>query len=116
MGRTAINSGQLREQVQYIVRVKGQDATGGPDVTDGTPSAAIWARVETISGREFDRDGVVSTEETTHIVTTRYYAASTAGLTTSDAFLWNSRTLEIEAINNVGNEDVYIEFACREVG
>lgn len=112
MTHVAINSGDLRQRVNIVDRNSLVDNTGGAAVTESISGAAYWAMIEYVGGREYERGGLM-TAEVTHVITMRYFSATNV-LTPMDALKQGNRYFEIESIENVGEENVYLRFYCKE--
>lgn len=112
MSHVAVNSGDLRQRVNTVVRTAAVDATGGPTTSISISGATYAAKIETASGREYERGGLM-TAEITHVITMRYFSVTSA-LKPKDALRKGSRDFEIESIENVEDENVYLRFYCKE--
>lgn len=112
MSHVAVNSGDLRQRVNLVTRTATVDAVGGPLVTEGVSVPTYAAKIEPATGREYERGGLM-TGETTHVITMRHWSVTSA-LKPKDAIRKGPRDFEIESIENVQEENVYLRFYCKE--
>lgn len=109
VSQSTSGAGPLRHQVTIQTRSISQDALGQAIATwsDGT---TIWARVEPLSGSE--TAGQVQTQATmTHKVTIRYRS----GMGVLDRLKFGTRILEINAVRNPEERNIWLELDCQEV-
>ena len=113
MAHVAINSGELRHRVTIRSRTSQKDATGAPSYSENTPATKFPALVQTVAGREHEYAKALALEAT-HLVTMRYNT-TTAAVGRNDAFIFSTRVLEVEAVENVREENTVLIFACKEL-
>lgn len=102
-----ITAGELTERVTIEQPTNAQNAVGEATLTWST-LATVWAKVQSLSGREAERYGAI-VGFSGHKVTIR----NLPGITTGMRVIYRSRTLEIGAINEY--ERVwYMELICTE--
>lgn len=113
MPKPTVPSGELRHRVTLRTRVKSRGSTGSGTTSNSDSAGTYWARVIPSDGREYERSGLAAASEVTHVVTMRRIPAA-AALTSDDAIVFKQRVLEIVAIENAGEENVLLNFVCRE--
>lgn len=102
-----IDAGELTERITIETPAKAQNDVGEATLT-WTTFATVWAKVQSLSGREAERYAEV-VGFSGHKVTIR----ALPGLTSSMRVIYRNRTLEIGAINEY--ERVwYVELICTE--
>jgi SPP1 family predicted phage head-tail adaptor len=102
-----IDAGELTERITIETPANAQNAVGEATLTWST-FATVWARVQSLSGREAERYAEV-VGFLGHKVTIR----ALPGVSTSMRVIYRNRTLEIGAINEY--ERVwYVELICTE--
>lgn len=102
-----IDAGELTERVTIEQPANAQNAVGEATLTWST-FATVWAKVQSLSGREAERYAEV-VGFAGHKVTIR----ALPGVGTSMRVIYRNRTLEIGAINEY--ERVwYVELICTE--
>ena len=102
-----ITAGELTERVTIEQPTNAQNTVGEATLTWST-FATVWAKVESLSGREGERYGAI-VGFSGHKVTIR----ALPNITTGMRVIYRSRTLEIGAINEY--ERVwYMELICTE--
>lgn len=102
-----IDAGELTERIIIEQPANAQNVVGEATLTWSTYST-VWAKVESLSGREAERYGEI-VAFSGHKVTIR----ALPGVTTSMRVIYRNRTLEIGAINEY--ERVwYMELICTE--
>ena len=102
-----IDAGELTERITIETPAKGQNEVGETTLTWST-FATVWAKVQSLSGREAERYGEI-VGFGGHKVTIR----ALPGIITSMRVIYRNRTLEIGAINEY--ERVwYLELICTE--
>jgi SPP1 family predicted phage head-tail adaptor len=98
---TRIRAGELRHWVQIMQLAERQDANGNISKGDAGPFAAVWARIEALSGRElYNAQQKVS--QVTHRITIRYQPGVKAQMLVwfRDPGEGTTRQFQIEAIEN----------------
>lgn len=108
----AIDPARLRHRVTLQSRSQAANALGEPvpSWSDATP-ASVRAEVVPAGGVEVQRGGKVETQ-TSYTVTLRYWSEITA----EKRFLWGSRVLQIDSVQNVDGRGVWMACQCREEG
>lgn len=102
-----IDAGELTERITIETPAKTQNSVGEATLTWST-YATVWAKVQSLSGREAERYGEI-VGFSGHKVTIR----ALSGLSTSMRVIYRGRTLEVGAINEY--ERVwYQELICTE--
>jgi SPP1 family predicted phage head-tail adaptor len=102
-----IDAGELTERITIETPANAQNAVGEATLTWST-YATMWAKVQSLSGREAERYAEV-VGFSGHKVTIR----ALPGVSTSMRVIYRNRTLEIGAINEY--ERVwYVELICTE--
>lgn len=102
-----IDAGELTERVVIETPTKTQNDVGEATLTWAT-FATVWAKVQSLSGREAERYAEV-VGLSGHKVTIR----ALPGLTSSMRVIYRNRTLEIGAINEY-ERIWYVELICTE--
>ena len=102
-----MRAGELRHRVQLQVSSE-QNSRGNTTKVWGTEDA-IWAAVEPLSGRELiEAQEVVA--DATHRVTIRYLA----DVTPRKRFLFGTRELYIESVQNIDERNRELVLTCVE--
>lgn len=102
-----IDAGELTERITIETPTKAQNSVGETTLTWGT-FAEVWAKVQSLSGREAERYGEI-VGFSGHKVTIR----ALPGVATSMRVIYRGRTLEVGAINEY-DRVWYLELICTE--
>lgn len=102
-----IDAGELTERITIETPAKGQNNVGETTLTWST-FATVWAKVESLSGREAERYGEI-VGFSGHKVTLR----ALPGVSTSMRVVYRSRTLEIGAVQEY-DRIWWMELICTE--
>lgn len=102
-----IDAGELTERITIETPAKAQNEVGETMLAWST-YATVWAKVESLSGREAERYGEI-VGFSGHKVTIR----ALSGVSTSMRVIYRSRTLEVGAINEYDRVR-YMELICTE--
>lgn len=102
-----IDAGELTERITIEQPATTQNAVG-ETVLAWSTFATVWAKVESLSGREAERYGEI-VGFSGHKVTIR----ALAGVSTSMRVIYRNRTLEVGAINEF-DRVWYMELICTE--
>lgn len=87
------HAGELRERVSIERATTTADGYGGQSVTwAAVYPSGIWAKVESVRGREDERQGRLSTVET-YLITVRFGIS----VTTLDRVVWRGKTFNVRA-------------------
>ncbi len=105
------NIGKKRQKITIERPVTTQDEFG--EEIEGTPTtvATRWAEVRPLNGRELVVAQQVNAQ-LSHEVKLRYDSA--LNLTSADRFIFDSRTLNIESVINVGERNKEFVVMCKE--
>jgi SPP1 family predicted phage head-tail adaptor len=88
-----MNFGEFRERISIERATTASDGHGGQSVTwSAVYSAGVWAKIQSVRGREEERHGRLSTVET-YLVTVRFGI----DVTTLDRIVWRGKTLNVRA-------------------
>ncbi len=102
-------AGQLRHRLSIQGVEKSLDDYGDPSHSWST-TASVWGSIETVGGTEKDISselvGVV-----THKIKVRYISS----ISPNNQILFDSRTFQIESVNNWQQRNIYLELLCKEV-
>ncbi len=106
-----MQAGKLRHRVVIEQNQATQDTFGAE--TDAWVSwATVYARVESLSGREyFDQQAAQTLAEVTHRVVIRYRD----GITPTLRVVWKGQVFDIEAVIEVESRGRELHLMCREV-
>lgn len=102
-----IDAGELTERITIETPAKGQNSVGETTLTWST-FATVWAKVESLSGREAERYGEI-VGFSGHKVTLR----ALPGVSTSMRVVYRTRTLEIGAVQEY-DRIWWMELICTE--
>ena len=102
-----INAGELTERITIESPTKAQNDVGETTLTWST-YATVWAKVESLAGREAERYAEV-VGFSGHKVTMR----PLSGFTSAMRIIYRNRTLEIGSINEF-DRIRYLEVICTE--
>lgn len=102
-----IDAGELTERITIEQPATTQNAVG-ETVLAWSTFATVWAKVQSLSGREAERYGEI-VGFSGHKVTIR----ALAGVSTSMRVIYRNRTLEVGAINEF-DRVWYMELICTE--
>lgn len=85
--------GELRERISIERATTVADGHGGQDVTwAAVYTRGVWAKVQSVRGREEERQGRLATVET-YLVTVRFGIDAT----TLDRVVWRGKTMNVRA-------------------
>lgn len=104
-----IKIGRLRSKVTFQRKSVTRSSTGA-DVDTWNNIATVWAQVKTMSGGEQERSDQRKSLTTYDIV-----ARFRDDLRTADRILFEKRTFDILAINNMFELNSYLIFTCEEI-
>lgn len=104
-----MRAGELRHRVTIQQKSVTRDSYGAEVIT-WTDVATVWAAVEPLRGREFLEAKQIQSE-TAYRVRIRHRS----DVDTDMRVMWNSRTLEIVAVLDIGGLGRELELMCREV-
>lgn len=104
-----VRAGRLRHRIT-LERLKGSDDEYGEPTSSYEVYGHFWAAVEPLSGRELWQAQQVKAT-TTHRVTMRYVDGVTPGM----RLIHKGRTLEIDAVADVGERTRELQIMCTEV-
>jgi len=102
-----IDAGELTERITIEQPTESRNAVGEPILSWST-FATVWAKVESLSGREAERYGEI-VGFSGHKVTIR----ALPGVSTTMRVIYRNRTLEVGAINEY-QRVWYLELICTE--
>lgn len=102
-----IDAGELTERITIEQPAESRNAVGEPILSWST-FATVWAKVESLSGREAERYGEI-VGFSGHKVTIR----ALPGVSTTMRVIYRNRTLEVGAINEY-QRVWYLELICTE--
>lgn len=107
--RTTISIGELKQRVTLQYRTRVQDSSGSWTDTWTDWKTNVPARIRPISGREYY---VSSKPQSTvsHEIAIRYLA----GVKPAYRISWGSRTFDIDAVINIGEENRFLILNCEE--
>lgn len=107
--RSGIQAGELRHLIKIVDLTYRQDAAGGVSADDGTPFATVWAKVESLIGRElYAAQQKVS--EVTHKITIRWID----GVTAQQVVWFDDRQFDIEATDDPDGRRIKLFLLCVE--
>lgn len=104
-----MQAGLLRHKIMIQSRSSSLDSYGGETVT-WTDEADWWADIRPLRGEELVQAQQI-VAKVTHRIIIRHYD----GLTTAHRIRFDSRTFDINYIQNVAERDVKDELLCTEV-
>jgi SPP1 family predicted phage head-tail adaptor len=103
-----MNAGELRERITIERATTTSDGHGGRTVTwSPVYSNGVWAKVQSVRGREEERQGRLSTVET-YLVTVRFAVS----VTTLDRVVWRGRTMNIRAVADREGTREWLTLEC----
>ena len=105
-----MNIGTLRHRVILKHRALSDADTVGHTAAAYVPYATVWARVETISGREIEYARQIHAEASVK-VTVRY----NADIVETDRIEYMDRDNEVVHINDIQNRHAVMVLTCTEV-
>ena len=108
----SVTIGSMRDRVTAQQPSGTADGQGG-SVRTWADVETCWARVETATTVE-----VLSSDRVAAVVThqvTIWYQTALASIGATWRFLWGSRVLEIQSVENVDSRNRVIRALCREV-
>lgn len=104
-----INAGELNRRVTIQYQAKTQD-TDGAEIVTWTDLDTVWAKIETLQGREYFAAQQVKSEASSKI-TIRYKT----GLDTTMRFKYGNRHLYMLNMQDVNERGEELLFLCKEV-
>jgi SPP1 family predicted phage head-tail adaptor len=108
-----IGAGDLRDRVTVSSPSFSTSAQGGRTTTWSDVASSIAAKIETSTQSEQLAGGQVKAI-LTHRVIVRY-TATLAAAAASWRITWGTRTLQVQAIENIESRNAFLAFLCREV-
>jgi SPP1 family predicted phage head-tail adaptor len=104
-----LQAGKLRHRIDLVTLTLVQDTFGGTSILDSVLFATVWARIETLTGRE-----LVAAQQkvsaVTHKVTVRYRPGIKSKMNVS----FKGRRFQIEAIENPDERTKMLFLLCIE--
>lgn len=105
-----MNIGTLRHRITLKHRSLSDADTVGHTAEAYVPYDTVWARIETLSGREVEYAKQISAEASVK-VTLRYLD----GIVETDRIDYGSREFEVIAINDIDQRRITMVLTCSEV-
>ncbi len=107
---TRIRSGPLRHRIQILDIDPGVYDTTGEPSSSGTPfGPPVWARVESLSGRELESAQQINSQ-ITHRITMRWQR----GIRATQSVLFGDRYFRVEAAINPNEQNKILYLFCIE--
>lgn len=106
-----MRAGQLRHRVTFQALTVSEDAYGEPDAT-WSDIDTVWARIESISGKE--RFAAFHQQyEADHRIVCRYNS-DIAALSVRDRVVWGAKVFDIKHISNPDERNILLEVFVSE--
>jgi SPP1 family predicted phage head-tail adaptor len=100
--------GKMRHRIELQSFSASKDSFG-QEIKTYTTYATVWADVRQISGREMLNAQAAQSE-----ITYRIYVRYNASIVITDRIVWDTRTLEINAVINTDGKKLMLELLCKE--
>mgnify|MGYP003152846792 CR=1 FL=1 len=102
-------AGQLRHRLS--IQSVGSTLDDYGDLSNSwSTDASVWGSIETVGGTEKD-----ISSELVGVVTHKMKVRYRSGITPNSRILFDSRTFQIESVNNWQQRNIYLELLCKEV-